>query len=164
MELISAYEIFTRVQLNSELAVLREQLTEETQKTSELDGVLARRTQNLELTARLDTAEAILEASRDIRDFLRDTQLGNLVGFSDYFKDLSRASMEGLSINSFSFSDGGDVVSLQGQVRDSTLVPRYVDNIERGTSPLRAMHYNPRIFRGSVDEQYFSFVLSTSNE
>lgn len=162
--LVSAYDLFTRWQLDSELANLQVSLTEETRKTEELNDVLARRSENTALTDRLEQAEARLESSRQIRDFLSRTKLGNVDGFSEYFKDLSRASMEGLSITEFTFSNGGESVSLTGQVMDSAMVPRYVSNIEKGNSPLRGMRFSPSISRVDVAAEYFGFELVSSNE
>lgn len=162
MVLVSAFNFISRWRLNAELADLRETLIEETRKTDELDEVLALRSQNDELNNRLESAEARLEGSRQIRDFFSQTKLGNVTGFSEYFKDLSRASIDGLSISEFSFSNGGDSVRLSGQVMDSAMVPRYVDNFESGQSPLRNQHFSPSISRSDIADQYFSFVLSTS--
>lgn len=160
--LVSAYHLGTSFYLNGELGNLQTVLAEETRKTSELDDVLARRSQNTALTERLDAAEGRLDASRQIRDFLSSTKLGNTVGFSEYFKDLSRASMEGMSITEFTFTNGGDEAMIAGQVIDSALVPRYVNNIEQGQSPLRSKRYSPAINRDDVTNQFFSFVLSTT--
>jgi hypothetical protein len=161
--LVSAYDLFTRWRLASQLADVQEVLIEETRKTDELDDQLARRSQNTALSDRLEQAESRLDASRQIRDFLSETKLGNVGGFSEYFKDLSRASMEGLSLNEFTFMNGGEDIILRGQVLDSVLVPRYVNNIENGNSPLRNMTFSPMISRSEVSEQIFSFELSTSN-
>lgn len=164
MILISGFQVFTRWQLNSELEQLSASLQEETRKTDELDEVLARRSQNNELDARLEEAEVRLQSRRQIRDFLSETQLGNVVGFSEYFKDLSRASMDGLSLSEFSFNNGGADVRIAGVVVDSSLVPRYVNNLELGNSSLRSRHFSPSISRSDVASQYFSFSLSTGNE
>ncbi|MBT4257269.1 MAG: hypothetical protein HOD87_14500 [Gammaproteobacteria bacterium] len=107
MILVSAFQFFSSWRSGAELEDLRAVLAEETQKTNELDGILARRSQNSELTSRLDAAESRLESDRQIRNFLSETQLGNVVGFSEYFKDLSRASLDGLSISEFRLSNGG---------------------------------------------------------
>ena len=162
--LVSAYDVFNRWQLNGELTQLRATLVEETRKTDELDDVLARRSENTALNDRLLRAEDRLEASRQIRDFFSQAQLGNVGGFSEYFKDLSRASIEGLSVTEFSFTAGGEAVHLAGNAVDSAMVPRYVDNIARGQSPLRAKQYSPAITRTNIEDQFFSFVLSTSSE
>lgn len=164
MFLVSLYDTFSRWQLQRELVVLGETLIEETQKTDELDEILARRSQNTELTDRLEQAEVRLVSSRQIRDFFSETALGNVEGFSEYFKDLSRASIDGLSITEFSFSNGGSTVRIAGEVVASAMVPRYVDNIKRGQSPLRNQHFSPSITRSDIQVQYFNFVLSNASE
>lgn len=163
MILISAYDFLTRWQLNTELAELRLTLQEETRKTNELDGLLASRSQDTELSDRLDRAEARLNSGRQVRDFLSETKLGNEVGFSEYFKDLSRASMDGLSLMEFSISEGGDRLRLSGLVVESAMVPRYVKNLEFSTSPIRNQHFGT-IIASVIGEQHYSFALSTSNE
>jgi hypothetical protein len=164
MVLVSAYEYFSRWQLNGELVGLQASLAEETKKTSELDGILARRVQSNELSVRLESAEALLDASQSIRDFLSQSKLGNMTGFSEFFKDLSRASLDGLSISEFTFTNGGESASLSGQVADSAMVPRYVSNIENGNSSLKEKHFSPSISKASADAQLFSFSLSTASE
>lgn len=159
--LISAYDLVRGWQLERELEALQVTLEEETRRTEELDEVLAGRSENTGLTTRLERAEERLEASRQIRDFLSRTRLGNVEGFSEYFKDLSRASVDGLSITEFSFSNGGDVIQVAGQVLDSALVPRFVDNIQNGRSPLRNKRYSPLISRS---ERAFTFELSSTGE
>ena len=164
MVLVTAFDLFTQWRLENELETLQASLQEETRRTGELDEQLARRSQNTELTDRLEQAEARLVADAQIRDFLSQTQLGNVSGFSEYFKDLSRASFEGISLTGFAFSDGGSSVELQGYTADSAMVPRYVDNIENGRSPLRSQRFSPSISRASTAEQLFQFELSTNRE
>lgn len=164
MVLFSAYQGFTRWQLTAELERLQASLREETQKTSELDDVLARRSQNTELTERLEQAELRLESRRQIRDFLGQTQLGNVMGFSEYFKDLSRATMDGLSLTEFAFTNGGSSVKISGQVVDSSMVPMYVNNLETGRSPLRRQQFSPSISRSTTESPHFLFSLSSLNE
>ncbi|MCG8414774.1 MAG: hypothetical protein MI746_11205 [Pseudomonadales bacterium] len=164
MVLVSAFNSFIQWRLSSELEALQVTLQEETRRTDQLDEELARRSQNTELTNRLEQAEARLEARIQIRDFLGQTQLGNVAGFSEYFKDLSRARIDGLSISEFELRNGGDSVRIVGQTLDSATVPRYVDNIERGQSPLRNKQYSPSIGRNSVNEQVFDFELLTQSE
>ena len=162
--LVSAYNYFQQWRLGNELESLRATLQEETRRTSELENQLAGRSGNQGLQQRLDTAEARLEASRQIRDFLNNTQLGNVDGFSEYFKDIARASVEGLSISEFTFRDGGAAVSMNGQVEDSVLVPRYVANLEASGSSLRNLRFSPTISRPGPEDQVFSFSLSTASD
>ncbi len=164
MVLVTAFDLFTQWRLGNQLEALEVTLEEETRRTDELDEQLARRSQNRELTARLERAEAQLEASIQIRDFLSETQLGNVEGFSEYLKDLSRASFAGISLSEFTIAAGGQQVTLAGQAQESAMVPRYVDNIELGQSPLRAQQFSPSISRSSTMDQIFEFELRTSRE
>ena len=161
---IASWDLNEQRLLGNELAALRETLAEETRKTEELDEQLTRRSQNTELTDRLTEAEARYAAGLQIREFLSETNLGNVDGFSGYFKDLSRASIDGLSITAFQFTDGNEQATMSGQVRDSAIVPRYVQNIESGQSPLRNKTFSPSISRAEVESQIFTFELSTTSE
>ncbi|MEX2470095.1 MAG: hypothetical protein WD396_10095 [Pseudohongiellaceae bacterium] len=162
--LVSGYNLFVERQLGSELAQLRATLEEETRRTSDLDEQLASRSENQGLQERLAAAESRLDASRQIRDFFSRTQLGNVDGFSDYFEDLARAGVEGLSISEFSFENGGSAVRLTGEVMSSALVPRYVANLGTSISALKQLRFNPEISRPDPQERFFQFRLSTSNE
>ncbi|MEQ8955008.1 MAG: hypothetical protein RL120_12830 [Gammaproteobacteria bacterium] len=162
--LLTSWDVLSRWQLGNQLEQLQASLAEETRRTDELEDQLALRSQNNELSTRLQRSEERLEASRQIRDFLSQTALGNVEGFSEYFKDLSRASMDGLSITEFAFTNGGADAHLVGQVVDSAMVPRYVSNIERGNSPLRSKRFSPSILRPDTSIGFFNFTLSTANE
>jgi len=164
MVLVTSFDIYTQWSLSGELTILRETLSEETTKTSELDEVLARRSQNTVLTDRLDQSEAQLESSRQIRSFLSETKLGNVVGFSEHFKDISRASVSGLSVSEFLIQDGGEQIKLLGNVLDSAMVPRYVSRLEASNSSIRGLLFSSRISRADADSSFFDFELSTSNE
>lgn len=162
MALVAGWNMFTRWQLNNELSDQNAVLAQETQRTNEVDQILARRSRDNVLTQRLDLAEETLESSQQIRDFLNETTLGNVVGFSDYIKDLSRASFSGMSISSFAFTEGGRSVSLTGQVLDSAMVPRFVNNISGGSSPLQNLYFSPSISRAVNETPYYSFELRSS--
>lgn len=164
MIVMAAMNYFTRWQLESELDEIRTVLIEETTKTSRLDAQLARRTRSEELANRLEQAEATLRSSKQIADFLSETKLGNVRGFSEHFKDLSRASLAGLALTDFEFSKGGEGVRIAGKVADSALVPLYVNNIKSGESPLKHSRFSPSISRDSESRNLYSFELSNRNE
>ncbi len=162
--LLSAYDFFVSVQLNGELEDLQATLIEETRRNTDLNQELALRSENTDLADRLSRAEARLDSSRQIAAFLTSTKLGNVSGFSEFFKDISRAAMEGLSISSFTFAEGGESVQILGQVSSSALVPRYVNNIRGGQSPLAQLSFSPVISRSNAAQQLFSFELSSNYE
>jgi len=164
MVLVSGYQLLTRWQLNADLAQLQATLQEETRKTGELDALLIGRSENTELTKQLEEAEDTLLSRRQIKGFLNETQLGNVIGFSEFFKDLSRATIDGLSLTEFTLSNGGENVTLSGLALDSAMVPRYVSNLKAAESSLRNKHFSPSISRDSASAQYFSFSMSSTNE
>ena len=161
---ISIFEGFTIFGLNGDLRALQDTLVEETRRNSDLNQELAQRSENTELADRLSRAERRLESNRQIAAFLNSTKLGNVTGFSEYFKDISRAAMEGLSISSFTFAEGGESVQILGEVSSSALVPRYVNNLRQGQSPLRDLSFSPKISRNNAAQQVFSFELSSNYE
>lgn len=164
MVVITVFDVVTRWQLGNELEQQRSVLVEESRKTGQLEEQLARRSQNTELSTRLAQAEIRLSSSRQIRDFLGETKLGNVQGFSEYFKDLSRASVGGLSLTEFELFNGGESVRIAGEVSDSALVPRYVDNIRSGASSLNMQRFSPSISREDTGSQIYKFELSNASE
>ena len=164
MALVSAWDLVGRWRLGSELEALQATLAEETRKTVALEAQVAQRSQDLRLLAQLEAAEARYASALQIRDFLSDTKLGNMDGFSEYFKDLSRAAVEGLSLSEFEFSEGGEQISMAGQVLNSAIVPRYVNSLENGQSSMRAKTFSPSIVRSDADALLFDFELSTTHE
>ncbi|MFT4886932.1 MAG: hypothetical protein ACJA2D_000945 [Pseudohongiellaceae bacterium] len=161
MIVVAALDVFTRWQLEGELTQVRQVLVAETTKTNDIDAQLASRSQNSDLVARLANDEAVLNDLERIAEFLSETKLGNVTGFSEYFKDISRAMIPGLAVSGFEFSEGGEGILISGKVADSALVPLYVNNVKQGSSPLRSSRFSPRISR---DGQLYSFVLSNRYE
>lgn len=164
MALVSAWDLVGRWRLGTELEALQATLAEETRKTAALEAQVAQRSQDLRLLAQLEAAEARYASALQIRDFLSDTKLGNMDGFSEYFKDLSRAAVDGLSLSEFEFSEGGEQISMAGQVLNSAIVPRYVNSLENGQSSMRAKTFSPSIVRSDADALLFDFELSTTHE
>ena len=161
---VTSVDIYTEWGLRGELARVNGILQEETGKSSKLNEVLTRRSQNAVLIDRLDQAEAQLETSREIRSFLSQEIAGQAVGFSEHFKDISRASINGLSVSEFSIGKGGEVVKLSGYVLSSALVPRYVSRLEDSNSLIRGLQFSPRIYRSDAGSEIFEFELSSANE
>ena len=159
---LSATDYWRSFRLNSQLVALRDELAVETQKTREIDSILARRSQDANLTERLSIAEDVLNASRQIRNFFDSRSGGNIDGFSEYLKDLSRAAVEGLWITEFSLTGGGSNVLLKGFATDSAMIPTYVARLGEGQSPLVNRHFSFSTSRSGDGEQLYNFELNTS--
>lgn len=164
MVLLTGYDYLVRWQLDGELVELRATLSDESRKTGELEGLLAQRSQSEQLTSRLREAEARLISDRQVVNFLGGAKLGNLIGFSEHFKDLSRASIDGFSLSNIQIESGGERVNLGGQVIDSSLVVKFVSNLRFGNSSMSNLNFSTNIARASTDESAFPFTLSTVHE
>ncbi len=173
MVLLSVFDYWNRAQLNAEMERLQVILVTQTQQTAALERELTTRSGNENLTRELETREARLAQASELLAFLRTNNLGNFRGFSEYMKDLSRASFPGLWLTEFRLQNGGAHVYLAGVVEQSAMVPDFIGRLSGGNSSLRGKQFsrllgNRQSLRetesrgGSVGEEYFDFVLETS--
>lgn len=161
MVVLASFDFWRSYRLDSRLADLREVLAEETRRTTEVDALLARRSQDTTLAAQLEVAEEALNASRQVRDFFNSRTGGNTAGFSEYLKDLSRASIDGLWITEFSIVGSGSTVELKGFTIDSALVPSFVARLQQGRSPMVQKHFGFSTTRAGSTDRLYAFDLST---
>ncbi len=137
MALISGINFFSKTALQAELQAVQSRLTEQTNITNELQQNLARRSSDPALVQELSDREQRLAETTEMLDFLRGTNLGNIEGFSEHLKDLSRATFDGLWLTEFDLLNGGRNVYLKGIARQSAMVPDFISRLSGGTSPLR---------------------------
>ncbi|PCH60672.1 MAG: hypothetical protein COC19_05645 [SAR86 cluster bacterium] len=165
MVLMSAYGLLQSWQLGQTLEQSRVELNEQTSQLSQLRDNLATRSGNEGLSLRLAEAEQRLDSSRLVSEFLSQTQLGNVQGFSEYFKDLSRATIDGMYITDFLITQGGNNIEIKGMSQNASALPRFVGNIELGKSPLKNSNFN-NVFssRSSSANNAYEFVLSAAND
>jgi hypothetical protein len=128
--------------LRSELASLTGQLDQLTTTTNELQQEVARRGSDPELARELEQREQRLAESRELLNFLSDTNLGNIEGFSEHIKDLSRASFDGLWLTAFNMTEGGESVYIKGLAHQSAMVPNFIGRLADGNSPLRERNFS----------------------
>lgn len=122
--------------LRSDIQSTQSQLTAQTEITNQLQQNLARRASDPALVVELNEREQGLAESREMLEFLRGSNLGNITGFSEYVKDISRAASEGLWLTQFNFMNGGQSVYLKGIAQQSAMVPEYINRLAAGKSPL----------------------------
>lgn len=122
--------------LKADLQLAQTQLSEQVAITSQLQRDLASRASDPALVEELADREQGLAESKEMLQFLRGTNLGNITGFSEYIKDLSRASFDGLWLTQFNLLNGGQNVYLKGITQQSAMVPDFVNRLAAGKSPL----------------------------
>lgn len=169
MAVFSAHAYLTAHNLRAELEMTQRQLYQQTELTNELQQNLARRSSDPALVQELSDREQRLAESREMLEFLRGTNLGNINGFSEYLKDLSRASFEGLWLTEFSLLDGGQDVYLKGIAQQSAMVPDFIGRLGSGRSPLRERNFsrflgnriNTTPVEGLENTELYQFELET---
>ncbi len=122
--------------LRSDIQTTQSQLTAQTEITNQLQQNLARRASDPALVVELNEREQELAESREMLEFLRGSNLGNITGFSEYVKDISRAASDGLWLTQFNFMNGGQSVYLKGIAQQSAMVPEFINRLAAGKSPL----------------------------
>ncbi|MES3007224.1 MAG: hypothetical protein V4751_05580 [Pseudomonadota bacterium] len=128
--------------LRSELASATDALEQLTDRTNELQQEVARRGSDPELARELEQREQRLAESQELLSFLSETNLGNIDGFSEHIKDLSRASFDGLWLTQFNMTAGGESVYIKGLTHQSAMVPNFIGRLADGKSPLRERNFS----------------------
>lgn len=136
MAVMSANNFLKTRTLRADIQATQGQLAAQTEITNQLQQDLARRSSDPALVRELTERETSLAESREMLGFLRGSNLGNITGFSEYVKDVSRASFDGLWLTEFNFLEGGQDVHLKGIVQQSAMVPDFINRLAAGKSPL----------------------------
>ena len=137
MVVVSGSNFFQVSSLNTQLQSAQARLSSQTNITNELQQNLARRSSDPALVEELSEREQRLAESEEMLAFLRGTNLGNTDGFSEYIKDLSRATFEGLWLTEFDILNGGNNIYLKGISQQSAMVPEFIGRLSAGKSALR---------------------------
>ncbi len=171
MLVLAGFSTLQNRRLTDELQSAQQQLAAQTVVTNELQQNLARRSSDPALVQELTDREQRLAESREMLDFLRTTNLGNISGFSEYVKDLSRASFDGLWLTEFNLLNGGENVRLKGIAQQSAMVPDFIGRLSNGRSPLRQRDFsrflgnriNTTPVEGMENVELYQFELETRN-
>lgn len=167
MVLISSWNYWQRSVLRAELAVAQTELAAQTQRTEQIERDAAGRSSNQALLRDIESRETRLAQSRELLEFLRTTTLGNSTGYSEYVKDLSRASFDGIWLTEFRIFGGSDSVVLRGRALQTAMVPDYVGRLSGSQSSLQGRLFNRlqsnRVTVPAVEGggELYEFVLET---
>lgn len=167
MILLSSWNYWQRSNLQAELAVVQGELTAQTERTEQIERDAASRTSNQALLRDIETRESRLAQSQELLEFLRNTTLGNSTGYSEYVKDLSRASFDGIWLTEFRIAGGSDSVYLRGNALQTAMVPDYVGRLSGSQSSLQGRLFNRlqsnRVELPAVEGggELYEFVLET---
>jgi UTP:GlnB (protein PII) uridylyltransferase len=151
--------------LEDELQDAQQALTEQSERTEALERDVAGRATDRELVREMETREQRLEQTRELYEFMSTTTLGNLTGYSEHLKDLSRASFQGIWLTQVTISGNANSVILRGSALQAAMLPDFVGRLSMGDSEIRNQRFSRLTStrtRGTTGEQVYDFVLETN--
>jgi hypothetical protein len=141
---------------------LQVQIQDQTLRVEQVERETAARATDQALVQEMNTRELRLTQSRDLYEFMRSTELGNLAGFSGYLMDLSRASFQGIWLSEIRIRGDASYVYLSGSADMPAMLPDYVSRLSLGRSDLRTKRFNRlQSTRTTGEREMFDFVLES---
>jgi Tfp pilus assembly protein PilE len=165
MLLAGVFSSWQRSNLQNELAAAQAALQEQSAITEQLERDVASRATDQQLLREMNTREERLRQSRELFEFMSTTTLGNLQGYSEHMKDLSRASFQGLWLTQFSIVSDASFVTLQGSAQEAAMLPDFVGRLSMGESAIRNKRFSRLTSTRSSSAaggEVYDFVLETN--
>lgn len=160
--IIGSWSVWQRSSAAGQLEELQTLLQAQTELAEQVEREAAGRATDQDLVAEMNTREQRLTQSRDLYEFMRSTELGNLAGYSEHLKDLSRASFSGLWLTEIRIEGDAAQVHLGGNAEQAAMLPDFVARLGQGRSEISKKRFNrlqsTRIV-GATES--YSFVLGT---
>lgn len=129
---MAGYDLWRRYTLTQELAVVQQALAAQTSVTEQIESSLASRATDQALVAEVATREENLASLSGTLATLRTLALGNVTGFSEHLKNISRASFDGIWFSEIRIGNGGTSAYLAGKALQSSMVPNFIDRLTSG--------------------------------
>jgi hypothetical protein len=111
-------------QQQGELGALQSDITRLAQES-------ARHKPSPQLTAELQSIEALLAGRNEVMTVLKGGSLGDTKGVSEYFRAFARETVDGLWLTGFSIVGAGHEISIEGRALRAELVPGYIGKLRR---------------------------------
>ncbi|MDH7942700.1 PilN domain-containing protein [Pseudohongiella sp. SYSU M77423] len=142
------------------LVDVEQALQEQTARTERLENEVAARATDQALVREMDTRELRVQQARELYDFMQGTTLGNLVGYSQHLKDLSRASFTGLWLQEIRIVGNADRVMIRGVAQEPAMLPDFVGRLSGGNSAISTRRFNRLVSARDANQQsLYEFTL-----
>ena len=119
-------------QLQQEEAAASAQLTHLQTELASATKALASRKTNPALTAELEKTRTLVALRQGVVEALEAGAAGETKGFAEYFKGLSRQTLEGIWLTGFAVR--GNELELQGRMLDPAVLPGYLVRLNGETA------------------------------
>lgn len=131
---LSAVDYGRRYLLEQRQGDTQQALTAQTRVTEQLERELASMATDASLLSEVRVRQDSLAQLEGTLATLQSLGQGNINGFSEYLKNMSQASFEGLWLTRISITNAGAKASLEGRAMQGAMVPRFVDRLSSGWS------------------------------
>jgi hypothetical protein len=84
-----------------------------------------------QLTAELESLDALLAGRNEVIAVLKSGVLGDTRGVSEYFRAFARQTLDGLWLTGFTIVGAGNDITIEGRTLRAELVPGYVGKLRR---------------------------------
>lgn len=161
--LLFGWQQWRQAQLTQELAVIEERIRVQVQRTEALEQEAASRVTDAALLREAGSREEQATQMLQLLAFMQQVTLGNMAGYSEHLKDLSRASFQGIWLTDIALEGDANTVSLQGFVTSPAMLPDYVSRLGGGRSALSTRPFHRLTTSRAPDESgNHAFVLEAS--
>lgn len=161
--LISVAQWFRAQSLTTQIADVNAALAEQTRLTEQVERNVASQATDQSLVTEMERRESQVESARELYNFMRSTNLGNLAGYSGHLKDLSRSSFDGMWLNQIQILGDADAVTISGVVQRPAMMPDFVGRLSGGRSSLSGRHFDRLIStRNENQAEFYEFTLQAT--
>jgi len=162
MVIVGSWSVLQRSLATRQLEELQALLQSQTELAERIEREAAGRATDRNLVSEMNSREQRLEQTRDLYEFMRSTELGNLSGYSEHLKDLSRASFAGLWLTEIRIDGNAEQVHLGGSAEQAAMLPDFVARLGQGQSEISKKRFNRlQSTRIAGATESYSFVLGT---
>lgn len=117
-----------------------------------------------ELDAKIQKLQKELERRQELASIVASQNLGNDKGFSGQMMALANASLDSISLETFSLQSGGNYAELSGKTRSADQIPLYLQKLRADPSFARVAFGVMNIEAGENNNGVLQFSLAKAVE
>jgi hypothetical protein len=128
---LGVYASFQVTGLHREADAISIQLKATQARLTQVNAAQGSRTKSKALEEQMLKAEAEVAALQQVTNILRQGDLGNAKGYSEYFRAFSRQIVDGVWLTSLYIAEAGGDIVIQGRATQPQLVTRYINRLKQ---------------------------------
>jgi Tfp pilus assembly protein PilN len=129
--LLTGYMVYQATKLKNEAAAAQARLAATQAQLAQITAAGQMRQKDKALEEQVRKAEAEIKSMQDVFVTLRQGDLGNTAGYSEYFRAFSRQIVPGLWLTGLTIQGAGNGIEINGRATRPELVPEYLSRLKR---------------------------------